>query len=137
MIIRGMKQGGESAVDGDVITSYMNDINTAMSKISSLVAKVELLENIFSLLFIRRSDMKEEHNCATDNDIDSDNISMGSTVSRNMSRSFDSLSMSASMSADDFLESGERGMKKGDVLKMKGALLNLHEQVGSFKSSCH
>ena len=81
--------------------------------------------------------MKEEHNCGADHDIDSDNISMGSTVSRNLSRSFDSLSLSASMSADDFLEGSERGLKKGDVSKMKGVMLSLGEQVGSFLSSCY
>ena len=67
--------------------TYVEEIKLDIVKIEPVALRVEILENIFSLLFVRRSDIKDQEQ----EDIDYDNIEEVSMNSSSMSRSVDSL----------------------------------------------
>lgn len=79
--------GEKLLITEELILDYISDMRFITKNIASLYLKVELLENMFSLLFLRRSDFKHQPS----EDIDCDNISIVSNLSRTLSRSLDSL----------------------------------------------
>ena len=71
----------------ELIKTYLMEIKLDIAKVEPIALRIEVLENLFSLLFIRKSDLKDQQ----EEDIDVD-IVEDISIDSSMSRSLDSLS---------------------------------------------
>ena len=81
--------GSEVEYSPELITKFCKEVKELFSKLQSITIKLELLENMFAMLFLRTSDFKD----ACDGDIDHDNVEeITLSVNTSMTASMDSLS---------------------------------------------
>ena len=98
------KLANESLSTDDFVSSTVNDLKDLISQIHPLTLRLELLENLFALLFLRGQDLIE----ALDDDVDSvceQTHSLDSSISESM-ESFSTIDID--VSAKDFVSHPEK-----------------------------